>query len=150
MIKIQQRLFKKILIGGLMTILFFSVFQFGVAKVVDVTSNEKDSDTISTIDDRGWKTNYFCKIKISVASADGTPEFGIGFIRYAECHGEVINYCYISGLNGSDHIEGGDYIDMYVNFLFGRTYLWWQSWLSEFYMRGYAIKCEYRIRVHPF
>ena len=106
---------------------------------------EKTYNTPSSEDDRaGWKTNYFCRINVNVDGAWCEPDLGIGFIRYAECRGDV-NHCSISGSNGTDIIENGEWVHIRVKYLFGYTYLWWQSWLSEFYMKGFAIKCEYKV-----
>ena len=132
---------KKDMVVGL--ILLFVVI---ASTPVVIGIQEKTYNIPSSEDDRAeWKTNYYCRIKVSVDGAWCEPDLGIGFIRYAECHGEV-NYCRISGSNGTDIIESGNWLDIRVNYLFGYTFLRWQSWLSEFYMRGFAIKCEYRVK----
>ena len=91
-----------------------------------------------------WKTNYFCRIRVWVYGWC-EPEFGIGFIRNAKLWGYA-GYCRISGLNGTNVIEG-DYkeLELQVQYLFGYTYFWFQSLASEAYIRGFALICRYRV-----
>ena len=113
---------------------------------IDSSDNYEKSDKLDIKgDDKGeWKTNYFCRIRVHVDGADIYPSYGLGIIKYAECKGKVF-YCYISGINGTDKIESGKWLDLRVDYLLGYTYLWWQSWLSESYMGGFAFKCRYKV-----
>jgi hypothetical protein len=89
-----------------------------------------------------WKTNYFCRINVFV---DGwcTPDLGIVFIRNAEIEG-YIHYCRISGLQGTDVFTDG-FITLQVEYLFGFTRFFWQSFFSTARMRGFGITCMYKV-----
>jgi hypothetical protein len=108
------------------------------------THEESGKLNIKDADKGDWKTNYFCRINVYV---DGycycDPELGLFFVRNAEITGNIIR-CSISGKNGNDIFESG-YLDLRVKYLFGFCRYYFQSWLSWADMRGFAIKCEYKV-----
>lgn len=129
----------------MLILLLFSQNMVAIEKEIDSKGHETNKDGIYKNNEKGeWKTNFYCRIKVHVDGASCEPDYKIGFIKYAECRGNVY-YCRINGLNGTDIIESGKWLHIRVKYLFGYTYLWWQSWLSESYMGGFAIKCEYRV-----
>ena len=127
---------KKNMVVGLILLFVVIASTPAVIGIQEKTYNTPSSE----VNRAEWKTNYYCRINVVLDAGDGEPELGILFIRHAESRGPV-SRCRIGG----DIIEKGKFIEISVDYLFGYAYLRWMSWLSNYYMRGFALKCTYRI-----
>ena len=142
-----RNLKNKIFLLGIFTmIILLSIPQNTIASKIDIDNEKQENYQVSpSNNDKGeWKTNYYCRINVYV---DGgcycQPELGLFFVRNARITGNIVR-CSISGTNGTDVFESGR-LDLRVQYLFGFCRFFWQSWLSWAEMRGFAIKCWYKI-----
>lgn len=131
---------KKNMVVGLILLFVVIASTPAVIGIQEKTYNTPSSE----VDRAGWKTNYYCRINVYVdGGCDCQPELGLFFVRNARITGNIVR-CSISGTNGTDVFESGK-LDLRVQYLFGFCRFFWQSWLSWAEMRGFAIKCWYKI-----
>jgi hypothetical protein len=137
----QNKSFRKGVIVGII-ILFV-----GVSVLSSVSSKDVSVSNDMVVDDNerdNWKTNFYCIIIVNGDELSFCePNPGLFFVRTVKYYGEI-DYCKISGKNGTD-VYYNRYLDLCVQYFFGYCKSFWDFWSSVADMRGFAIKCCYKV-----